>query len=429
MNLLSRILNRFTRHPSAAPPAPWPQEPQSVSISSGDGGPLTIRTGWLIDGRGGPVRQNIRIAVKDGIIAGLWDAPAEPEGSAPEAIPDFSGCTVIPGLVDSHVHLTMSGSADEEFRKRLRAASYESIRRVIGDHLQDHLNHGVVAVRDGGGARGYALRCARGYPGPVRVRVAGRAWHREGRYGRLIGRPPAKGLGLAEAIRQDGERVDQLKIVNSGLNSLTEYGKQSAPQFDLGEMSAAVKAAAERGLSVMVHANGAEPVRIAVAAGCRSIEHGFFMGKDNLARMADQGVAWVPTVVTMSAYARIFEQTGRNPDVARRTLDHQLEQLAIARRLGVTVALGTDSGSPGVDHGAAVIEEMKRLMQAGYSLPEAIPCAAVNGARLAGGEFGLIEPGRPATFVIVEGSPSTLPEGLKKVRAVFIGGIKQFEAG
>lgn len=424
MNLLSRILNRFTPRTSAARPAP-----QSVSISGGDGDALTIRAGWLIDGKGGPVRQNVRIAVKDGIIAGLWDAPAEPEGSAPEAIPDFSGCTVIPGLVDSHVHLTMRGSADEELRKRLRAASYESIRRVIGDHLQDHLNHGVVAVRDGGGVRGYALRCARGYPGPVCVRAAGRAWHREGRYGRLIGRPPAEGLGVAEAIRQDGERGDHLKIVNSGLNSLTEYGKQTAPQFDLAEMSAAVKAAAERGLSVMVHANGAEPVRVAVAAGCRSIEHGFFMGKDNLARMADKGVAWVPTVVTMSAYARIFEQTGRNPDVARRTLDHQLDQLAIARRLGVTVALGTDSGSPGVEHGAAVIEEMKLLMQAGYSLPEAIPCATVNGARLAGGEFGLIESGRPATFVIVEGSPSTLPESLKKVRAVFIDGIKQVEAG
>jgi imidazolonepropionase-like amidohydrolase len=417
------------QHPVKPRTSVAPQEPQSIKGSGGDGGPLTIRAGWLIDGRGGPVRRNVRIAVKDGVIAGLWDAPAEPEGPAPEAIPDFSGCTVIPGLVDSHVHLTMSGSADEEFRKRLRAASYESIRRVIGDHLQDHLNLGVVAVRDGGGARGYARQCARSYPGPVRVRAAGRAWHREGRYGRLIGRPPGKGLGLAEAIRRDGERVDHLKIVNSGLNSLIEYGKQTASQFDLGEMSAAVKAAAERGLSVMVHANGAEPVRVAVAAGCRSIEHGFFMGKDNVARMADRGVTWVPTVVTMSAYARIFEQTGRNPDVARRTLDHQLEQLALARRRGVTVALGTDSGSPGVDHGAAVIEEMQLLMQAGYSLSEAIRCATANGAPLTGGESGPIEPGRPATFVVVEGGPSTLPEGLKKVRAVFIGGIKQLEAG
>jgi imidazolonepropionase-like amidohydrolase len=429
MNLLSRILKQFAPPTSAAAPAARPPELQSIRLSAGDSGARTIRAGWLIDGGGGPVRQNVRIAVKDGIIAGVWDAPGEPEGPASEGIPGFSGCTLIPGLVDSHVHLTMSGSGDEEFRKRLRAASYESIRRVIGGHLQDHLNHGVVAVRDGGGARGFALRCARAYPGPVRVRAAGRAWHREGRYGRLIGRPPARGLSLAEAMRQDGERVDHLKIVNSGLNSLTEYGKQTAPQFDQKEMHAAVKAAAERGLSVMVHANGIEPVRIAIAAGCRSIEHGFFMGQDNLARMADKGVAWVPAVVTMSAYARIFEQTGRASDVARRTLDHQIEQLAIARRLGVTVALGTDSGSPGVEHGAAVIEEMKLLMQAGYSLSEAVHCATANGARLVGDEFGLIKPGRPATFLVAEGSPSTLPEGLKKIRAVFTDGIKQFETG
>ena len=91
--------------------------------------------------------------------------------------------------------------------------------------------------------------------------------------------------------------------------------------------------------------------------------------------------------------------------------------------------MGTDSGSPGVEHGAAVIEEMQLFMQAGYSLPEAIPCAAVNGARLTGGEFGLIEPGRPATFVIVEGSPSALPESLKRVRAVFIDGIRHVETG
>ena len=141
----------------------------------------------------------------------------------------------------------------------------------------------------GAAMRGYALRCARGYHGPVCVRAAGRAWHREGRYGRLIGRPPAEGLSVAEAIRQDGERGDHLKIVNSGLNSLTEYGRTTAPQFDLAEMSAAVKAAAERGLSVMVHANGEEPVRIAVMSGCRSVEHGFFMGRENLARMAEQG--------------------------------------------------------------------------------------------------------------------------------------------
>jgi imidazolonepropionase-like amidohydrolase len=288
----------------------------------------------------------------------------------------------------------------------------------------------VVAVRDGGGGRGNALRFAKRRPEretPVRVLAAGRAWHRSGRYGRLIGRPPESGLGLAQAIRREHEPADHIKIVNSGLNSLTEYGRQSAPQFDLEEMSAAVRAAAERGLPVMAHANGEAPVRIAVLAGCRSVEHGFFMGRENLARLAERGVTWVPTAVTMLAYARHFRRIGKNPDVARRTLDHQLEQLAMARRLGVEVALGTDSGSPGVLHGEGVVEELSLLVQAGFGLEEAIGCATRSGAKLIGADFGRLERGRPATFVAVNGEPSGLLRELKNVREVFIDGVRRLE--
>jgi imidazolonepropionase-like amidohydrolase len=335
-------------------------------------------------------------------------------------------------LIDSHVHLSMAGSVDETLRAHLRDASFEVVRQMILENLREHLRTGVIAVRDGGGARGNVLRFSKSSPyrgQPVRVLAAGRAWHRPGRYGRLIGRPPAKGLDLAQAIRLNGEPSDHIKIVNSGLNSLTAYGKQTAPQFDLAEISAAVRAAAERGLSVMVHANGEAPVRIAVQSGCGSIEHGFFMGRDNLARMADRGVIWVPTAVTMQAYARLRRQSGRNPDVALRTLDHQLGQLALARRLGVRVALGTDSGSPGVHHGSAVIEELKLLMQAGFPLEEAIGCASANAGLLAGLRLGWLQHGHPATFIAVDAEPSRLPGELGRIRAVFIDGIKQFESG
>jgi imidazolonepropionase-like amidohydrolase len=371
--------------------------------------------------------RNGRIhAIEEGIV------PASGVPSTrPTADLDFSGCTLIPGLIDSHVHLTMTGAVNDTLRRSLREAPFEVVRQMILGNLREHLQHGVIAVRDGGGCRGNALRFAksnRGQRQPVRVLAAGRAWHRAGRYGRWIGRPPAKGLALAESIRQEGEPADHIKIVNSGLNSLTEYGSQTAPQFDLAEMRAAVQAAAERGLSVMVHANGEEPVRIAVLSGCRSVEHGFFMGRENLARMADRGVTWVPTAVTMQAYAGHYRQTGKNPDTARRTLDHQLEQLAVARRLGVEVALGTDSGSPGVHHGAAVLAEMNLLMQAGFALEEAIRCASRNAAALIGVRFGLLERGRPATFIAVGSEPSKLPQELTHLRGVFIDGVKQLEA-
>ena len=238
----------------------------------------------------------------------------------------------------------------------------------------------------------------------------------------MIGRAVPDGIPLARAIAADTEPCDHIKVVNSGLNSLTEYGRRTAPQFDLEELRAAVQAAADRGLEVMVHANGEEPVRIAVLAGCRSIEHGFFMGRDNLARMAERGTVWVPTAVTMQAYAGRLSRCGRDPDAARRTLDHQIEQLARARELGVTVAVGTDAGTPGVDHGSAVRAEMQCLVLAGYRVEEAVRCATVNAAGLMGTDAPLLQPSRLATLVVVPGPPSELPDSLRQARAVIMRG-------
>jgi imidazolonepropionase-like amidohydrolase len=401
--------------------------------ASGDRSALAVHAGWLIDGSGGPARAHVRLLASEGVIRRIERMEAGGPAAAAGAVVDLSRCTVIPGLIDSHVHLTMSGDPDDAIRSRLREAPFETVRGMILANLQAHLRHGVVAVRDGGGARGNALRFARAsrpHAAPaVRIRAAGRAWHRAGRYGGLIGRPPAAGMALAQAIRADAEKPDQVKIVNSGLNSLTEFGRRTAPQFDARELAAAVHAAREKGCPVMVHANGEAPVRAAVRAGCRSVEHGYFMGSDNLALMAERGVAWVPTAATMQAYAEIFERTGRSPDVARQTLDHQLDQIARARSAGVVVALGTDAGSPGVHHGAAVIAEMKLLLQAGFSIGEVLRCAGVNGALLHGGREGLLAPGRPATFAAVPGDPGRLPESLACVQAVFIDGRLRFAAG
>jgi imidazolonepropionase-like amidohydrolase len=434
MTLLERMLTALTRVPGFRHPSTKASGPEPLPVAANAPG-LTIQAGWLIDGSGGSLRRNVRIETRNGLLQtleGQMRPDAEALSSRAQPDLDFSGCTLLPGLIDSHVHLTMTGSVDATFRAHLRDAPFEVVRQTILGNLREHLRCGVIAVRDGGGARANALRFSKSGPGraqPVRVLAAGRAWHRPGRYGRLIGRSPASGLDLAQAIRLDGEPADHVKIVNSGLNSLTEYGRQTAAQFDAAEMSAAVRAAAERGLSVMVHANGEAPVRVAVTAGCGSVEHGFFMGRDNLNRLADTGVVWVPTAVTMQAYARCYQQGGRNPDAARRTLDHQLEQLALARRLGVRVALGTDSGSPGVHHGWSVVAEMKLLLQAGFTLEEAIRCASGNAGLLMGPGPGLLQQGSPATFIVVDGPPSRLPEELNRIRAVFINGVRQFEAG
>jgi imidazolonepropionase-like amidohydrolase len=397
---------------------------------------FAVRAGWLIDGSGGRIRPTSRLEIADGMIQRIEAAPdpsAVGAGHPQAAVLDFSKCTVLPGLVDSHVHLAMTGSVDEDLRRGLRQASAEVVCQTIQENLRELLRCGVVAVRDAGGARGSTLRFVKGLQhrtGPaVRVCAAGRAWHRRGRYGRFIGRPPEAGLGLGPSILRDSSPCGLVKIVNSGVNSLTEFGRRTAPQFSFEEMTAAVQAGRKKGLPVMVHANGEDPVRIAIAAGCSSVEHGYFMGSENLKRMAEQGTVWAPTVVPMQAFSRYLGPSDRRAQVARRTIDHQLEQLQRGRSLRLTVALGTDSGSPGVEHGLAVIEELKLLMAAGFTLSEAVCCASLNGARLIGGDFGLLAEGRPATFAVVPGGPSDLPDSLKRVCAVFVDGERVLAAG
>jgi imidazolonepropionase-like amidohydrolase len=397
-------------------------DPYPDARASGDTMPrMQLRAGWLLDGSGGPPRPDVRIAITGGKILSIESIPSASPVEPGEI--DLRDCTVLPGLVDAHVHLAMSGSVDEAARARLRAAPPGVVGRTIADHLDRHLRHGVTAVRDAGGARGSAAEWCFGHAHPVRVRAAGRAWHRAGRYGRRIGRAVPEGASLDRAVADDVESGDHVKIVNSGVNSLTEYARRTAPQFELEELQAAVRAAAAGGRDVMVHANGEQPVRIAVTAGCRSIEHGFFMGRDNLARMAERGTVWVPTAVTMQAFAAHLERTGRSPDTARRTLDHQIEQLAAARELGVTVAVGTDAGAPGVEHGESVIDEIECLLQAGYTIGEAVRCAAVHGAGLVGAETGLLQPGGRATLVAVPNPPDGIPAALRQPRAVIIDGL------
>jgi imidazolonepropionase-like amidohydrolase len=361
-----------------------------------------------------------------------------PQESDPPVDIDLFASTVLPTLVDAHVHLTLSGSTESRRRQDQLEMAYETAVAVIGRHLQRHLAFGVTAVRDGGDHQGHTLACKHEQEaGLVHLAAAGKAWHAAGRYGRLIGRPPRGQGGLEPAIDRCPEHGDHVKIVNSGLNSLKIFGKETAPQFSAAEMRGAVAAARHLGLPVMVHANGRRPVGEAVAAGCTSIEHGFFMGRTNLEKMAARGTVWVPTAVTMAAYARQLTQRrlaqregfggvarGADLDVIRRNRDHQLEQLRLAYELGVRVAVGTDAGSLGVDHGTAVAEEMGLLAQAGYPIEAAVRAATCNGARLLGlADRGRLQPGLRADFIAVDGPPDRLIEGLATPRAIYTAGV------
>ncbi len=393
-----------------------------------------IRAGSLIDGRGDRIQENIWLRIINGRVDDILNSnslgihfrkPEKRSTECPEIL-DLSEYTILPGLIDSHLHLFMSGSGDAQIREKQLNSGFEEMKPTIARHLKQLVACGVVAARDGGDYGGYAHRyrseCLESEPFPVYLRTAGKAWRKPGRYGKLIGRPPLPGESLAEAVSRTAAGADHVKIVNSGLNSLSEFGKETPPQFDSTELREGVRAAHDRDLRVMIHCNGTVPAQIAVEAGCDSIEHGFFMGPDNLKRMADRGTVWVPTAVTMKAYSERLPPEGTEAEIARRNFDHQVEQIRLARELGVAVAVGTDAGSLGVHHGIAVSRELKILMEAGYPVAEAVRCATAISAKLMGlDELGTLQKGKAATWVAANGKPADLPESLASIR-LFISG-------
>ncbi len=389
-----------------------------------------IRAGWMIDGSGAPVRQKVLLTIRNGKFAEIeyFRSSDQPD---PSLITDLSRCTILPPLVDAHVHLAMSGSTDKKSRQQQLTAGYEESRSRIADHLHYLFSYGVLAVRDGGDRNGDVLRYKEetereAKRDPVIVKSPGQAWYRDGRYGAFIGAHSEEGESLEAAMTRKIDSVDHIKLINSGLNSLSEFAKETKPQFSLEDMTRIVALAREKGKKVMVHANGREPVRMALDAGCYSIEHGFFMGEENLKRMAEKQIVWVPTAITMKAILDNWDllNDGRcKKDVITKTLEQQLEQIALAREYGVKVALGTDAGCSGVLHGESVVEELRLFMRAGYSLVEAIECASTSGAQLLGvNDIGPIAKGRPANFIVARATPAMLPRKLSYLEAIYLDG-------
>lgn len=388
-----------------------------------------VLAGWLIDGSGTPVQKKMLLKIVDGSITDIsrYNASDHPDSNQ---VRDLSHCCVLPPLIDAHAHLCMSGALDPGSREKQLTAEYKDLKRVIAVHLNHLFSHGILCVRDGGDRLNSVIRfheeqSSSDIPS-VMVKTPGRAYYREGRYGGLIGKAVPRSENLAQVIAREKFPGDHIKIVNSGLNSLERFAHQTDAQFSQQELNDTVAYGESKGLKVMVHANGIVPVRMAIEAGCHSVEHGFFMGEDNLERLAERQNFWVPTLYTMKGCLEGIELGIKDADqgVTARNLEHQLKQLAYARKCGVRVAVGTDAGCIGVLHGESMVDELKLFIKAGYSLPEAIQCATQYSAQLLGVDetFGRIGVGRPAHFLVTRGTPGQLPRKLGYLEAIYVGG-------
>lgn len=394
-----------------------------------------IHAGRLIDGVSDEVRLRMTVVVEDDRIVAVEPGfrPAAPGAD----LIDLSDATVLPGLMDMHVHLDGELSPDRYLERLQKERATYTIRSVV--YAERTLMAGFTTVRNPGddGATTAALRdaIAQGWvPGP-RIHTAaksiattgGHADPSSGLRSDLAGDPgPEDGVidgpaQAAEAVRyRYKEGADFIKITaTGGVLSVAKSGQN--PQFSDEELEAVVATAADYGFHVAAHAHGAEGMKRAIRAGVHSIEHGTLMDDEAMELMKEHGTWYVPTILAGEFVSEKAKVDGYFPELVRpkaAEIGPKIKDtFGRAYAAGVKIAFGTDSGvSPHGENG----REFALMVEAGMPAMEAIQSATTAAAELLGVEdrLGSVEPGKIADLVAVEGDP--LEDITAMQRVVFV---------
>lgn len=372
---------------------------------------LLFRNGRILDGVGGVI-ENGWVLVKQGRIEAVGrGAAGATEGREEAEVVDLEGRTLLPGLIDCHVHLVMDGGPDPMTRV-VEAADAESVLRMAANGMKT-LRTGVTTVRDLGSKNFIDIHLRNAVEaglvrGP-RMACSGQMVCITGGHGSQIGCVADGPEGVRRAVRlQAGSGADWVKLMATG-GVLTRGGVPGMPHLNPDELQAGVEEAHKLHLRTSAHSQSLAGSRNAVRAGIDSVEHGVGLDEEIVEEMAERGTFLVPT---LSAPANIIargEQAGipaEFVDKTKRLFDEHVAGFRSAAKAGVKIAMGTDAGTPFNLHGENARE---LLLMAEHGLPadKAIQCATSVGAELLGmeGSVGSVAVGRWADFVVVDGNP------------------------
>jgi imidazolonepropionase-like amidohydrolase len=385
-----------------------------------------LRVGKLIDGTGAAPLDDAVLLIDDGRIAAVGRSGdiAIPDGV--ETI-DATEHTLMPGMVDVHVHLAYSGIPDKRaFRAEGVDSSYPLMALRAAAHAHATLRAGFTAVRDLNAPGGVIIDLRKaveaGYvPGP-HIRACGlglspTGGHMDqpgfGDHVRLEGMnavcdgPESFRRGVREQVKRGADLIKLNICVSSVADPERPYRQEMTDE----EIAAACDEAHRLERSVAAHTSGGPAITTAVRLGLDTVEHGHWLDQETADLMAERGAFYVPTLLVNERNFEFGKDEMGATDASWRWLELSREakwiSLDTARRAGVKIAVGTDAGFM-LPHGEMNAREIALLVDGGLTPLEAITAATRTGAELLGiDDAGTLQPGQRADLLLVDGDPST----------------------
>lgn len=396
-----------------------------------------VHAGKLLDRPGHAPRGASTLVIRGGKVEAVRDGFVA-DGFPDATIIDLRNHFVLPGLIDSHVHLDSDKAGEEGLLESLtKSVPYFAYEAAV--NARKTLDAGFTTVRNLGNSDGVTLAlrdaiAAGKVPGP-RILDAGSGISATSGHGdHTLGLSPEIAAHVGEenlcdgpeacrrAVRAQVRRgVDVIKIMTTGgVNSRIGAGL-SKQMFD-DEARALIEAAHMYGKKVAVHAHGADGVKLALQYGADSIEHGTMIDDEAIKLFVKTGAYYVPTLSTVNGYLeRLAKDPNAYPPAVREKIEWRIsitgQALRKAYPRGVKIAFGTDAGVS--KHGRNA-DEFELMVKHGMPPAEAIKAATVNAADLLGiaAEAGTLEGGKRADLIAVAGDPIASIEVLKKVSFV-----------
>ena len=386
---------------------------------------LILTGARLIYGTGAEPVTERAVVIEGDRITAIVPAGHPPAGAT---VLNLDGLTLLPGLINCHVHFCLGAEADPVRALAADPPAVTAIKAAL--RARQTVEAGITTVRDLGGTDGIALAVRDAVstgliPGP-RVLAAARGVCMTGGHGWRFGREADGPDDVRKAVREQLKAgADVIKILATG-GVMTPGVEPGSPQLTPAEIRAAIEEATKAGRRIAAHAQAEAGIAACVDAGITSIEHGIFLTEAIAAKMAKDGIALVATLVAPEAIVAGGVAAGI-PDFAVRKSEavraRHFESFQIAMRAGVPIAAGTDAGTPLNPHGS-IVPELRLMVKAGMTPMQAISAATSVAARVLGlaAETGRIAPGLAADLLAVAGDPAASVEALDDVRLVVAGG-------